>query len=378
MTRLLRFLIVGQVPPPYHGSNVMTKVFNDALDELGWRHQLVNKRFSLDIAEVGRFRWGKIFRFARIYYSFLRWVIVYKPDLVVYFISSKVFGLIPDAILIGTAHLLGKRTLLYVHGRGHQAASRHHVGRLIYGTIISKVSWLFVLDDLFRDDVEFLKKPAFTLPNCLSKEDCEFILNLKQGAKSSEAERIQSVVFMGNLLESKGVLDLVKSIPLIISDVEHVRFEFLGAWTDEAFRKRVEEFIREHELTEYVSFPGPIYGDKKYISLFNSDIFAFPTSFDAFPLVNIEAMACSLPVVSTEVGAIPSIVEDGETGFIVPPHDTTLLARRVVTLIKDAELRKQMGDRGREKFLNTYTFEKYKSHLDEILFSIQGSLKPHH
>ena len=79
----------------------------------------------------------------------------------------------------------------------------------------------------------------------------------------------------------------------------------------------------------------------------NADIFLLPTRGDCMPFVILEAAAAGLPVVTTALGAIPEMVQDGVTGFVVPPMDVALLQRRIVELIEQPELRRQMGQAAR-------------------------------
>jgi len=86
-----------------------------------------------------------------------------------------------------------------------------------------------------------------------------------------------------------------------------------------------------------------------------ADIFVLPTHSDFSPFVVLEAMASGLPVVATDVTALPEMVRDGEAGFIVAPSDGEALAARIDRLLGDAELRRRMGDRGRARVEEAYS-----------------------
>jgi len=103
--------------------------------------------------------------------------------------------------------------------------------------------------------------------------------------------------------------------------------------------------------------PGRVYihrelqpNDPSLIELYAScDLLVLPTTADLVPWVVLEAMAMQLPVVSTGVGAIPEIVVHDVTGLIVPPGDAEALAKAIATLLCDPDLRRAMGQRGRER-----------------------------
>ena len=89
-----------------------------------------------------------------------------------------------------------------------------------------------------------------------------------------------------------------------------------------------------------------------------SSIFVHPSRSEGFGLVIVEAMACSLPVVSFDCENGPrSIITDGVDGFLIPPFNIRFFADRIIMLIKDEELRKQMGEKGRIKS-QQYNIEK--------------------
>ena len=80
----------------------------------------------------------------------------------------------------------------------------------------------------------------------------------------------------------------------------------------------------------------------------------------------IEALAAGRPVVATRVGGVPDVVEEGETGFLVRPHDTHALAERLEILARDPERRATMGATGRERTLTRYSVERLVNDMDGL------------
>ncbi len=79
-----------------------------------------------------------------------------------------------------------------------------------------------------------------------------------------------------------------------------------------------------------------------------ADIFVLPTEADCYPNAIIEAMAAGLPVVSTNIGAIDEMVQEGESGYLLPPRDGPALSKALTRLVEDAELRREMGHKARQ------------------------------
>lgn len=96
-------------------------------------------------------------------------------------------------------------------------------------------------------------------------------------------------------------------------------------------------------------------------------LFVQPSFYETFGIACLEAMCFGLPVVATQVGGLPEVVEDGVTGILVPPNDPQALAEAVLSLLRDPERRRQMGRRGREKVLAQFTPERVAD-LSEALY----------
>ena len=101
-----------------------------------------------------------------------------------------------------------------------------------------------------------------------------------------------------------------------------------------------------------------------------SDIFVHPTLNDCFPLVLLEAMQNSLPIITTDEGGIPDIVLDKKTGYIVPKANSQALAEKIEILINNAELRLQMGDTASQRFNDLFTLEEFESRICNKLIKL--------
>ena len=88
------------------------------------------------------------------------------------------------------------------------------------------------------------------------------------------------------------------------------------------------------------------------------------------PVSLIEALACGVPVVGTDVGGVRSVVDDGVTGFVVPPPDAALLASRIRALIEDPALRRGFGHAGREAVAGRFSAERLAADHDRLYRSI--------
>ncbi len=152
---------------------------------------------------------------------------------------------------------------------------------------------------------------------------------------------------VGRLAKQKGYSTLVQAARLVLNELPSARFVVVGpdAHRTESERDVVENLIAGLGLEGRFELAKPV-GD---VGLFLAglDIFVLPSRWEGFGLAVVEAMAAGLPVVSTRVGGIPEVVEEGEDGILVPPDDPGALAGALVKLAADPALRLQMGRAGR-------------------------------
>lgn len=148
--------------------------------------------------------------------------------------------------------------------------------------------------------------------------------------------------------------------------------ETFGVAGDLAYRDRVLATAREDEVLRqclrYIGFRA----DVEHV-LAAADVVVCASDFESFGRVNIEAMACGKPVVSTNVGGTRETVQEGETGFLVAPRQPEAMAERVLTLLRDKALRARMGQAARQHVFTNFAQEataraywaSIAQHLDE-------------
>ncbi len=156
---------------------------------------------------------------------------------------------------------------------------------------------------------------------------------------------------IGSLSEIKGHKYLLTALPNILEAYGPVQVVIVG---EGEFRLFTELMIAKLKLNNCVHLAGFQKGETIAQWLNTADIFVLPSLLEGTPNILLEAMACELPVVSTSVGGIGSVIEDGENGLLISPKSGTELADAVISLLRDPVLRKRLGTNARKTLLGQY------------------------
>lgn len=120
-----------------------------------------------------------------------------------------------------------------------------------------------------------------------------------------------------------------------------------------------------------VCYVGSVEADRLKAILYSAaDLFLFPTRGETFGLVALESLACMTPVVSFRVGGVPDIVRHGQTGYLAAPESSQEFTQGIVQLLEDSNMRREMGQRGRQMALNEFSIELEAQRYIEVYAKI--------
>ncbi|MCX7795825.1 MAG: glycosyltransferase family 4 protein [bacterium] len=157
---------------------------------------------------------------------------------------------------------------------------------------------------------------------------------------------------VASLIKRKGINYLIEAIDLIVKRFKDIGLFIIGEGEE---REKLESLVERLKIKRYIFFLGGLPFARSYIN--NFDIFVLPSLFESLPVSIIEAYAEKKPVVASNVGGIPELVIDEETGILVPPKDSKALAYAIERLIKDEKLRKKLAENGYNRFIKEFTFK---------------------
>jgi polysaccharide biosynthesis protein VpsI len=239
--------------------------------------------------------------------------------------------------------VLRKPYILHLHGGGFHDFYENQintVGRMYVRFIFRHARFAVALSSVWKDWMD----------SNISLVNSEVIFNGVAAIADLDSSRRRRdvVLFLGRVCEEKGVSELIAVARKIKETHPDVEFE-IGGEGDLDFYQRASGDL------ENVRFLGWLDDDERARVLESATLFCLPSWNEGVPMSILEAMAASLPIVSTCVGGIPETVESGVTGLLVPPRDVDALAAAISTILTDQELAVQMGERGRERQVNAFS-----------------------
>lgn len=172
---------------------------------------------------------------------------------------------------------------------------------------------------------------------------------------------------ISNLNTSKGTFILLDAAAMLLKLTSDFHVHCVGAPTAEISEARMQREIERRGLQKVVTYHGRQYGVDKEARFAEADCFVHPTLDDCFPLVILEAMQHSLPVIATPVGAIPDMVMDGETGSLVPENDVQALANEMLHVVLNADWGRIAGENGCKRVMNQFSKKKFEYGMISIL-----------
>lgn len=169
------------------------------------------------------------------------------------------------------------------------------------------------------------------------------------------------VLFVGNLLQAKGVLDLLEAFRDVKETGAHLVFVGDGPLAQVIARKSLF-----YGFQDQVHLLGARFNEEVPILLSASDIFVLPSHKEALGISCVEALACERPVIASDVGGIPEIIKNNHTGLLVKPGDPTALAVALRRLLSDSIFARGLARAGRHLVEQQYDLEKNTRILQQI------------
>jgi glycosyltransferase involved in cell wall biosynthesis len=348
-----KIAIVGQYPMPIHG-------LSKAVDTL-YKSKL-NKVYNfekIDIKDNKKFIKNMIN------------IMKSNSDVFYFTISQSAYGNLRDIILLTLIALRKKKSIIHLHGGyyrnmfNHFSKNRQYINKLIIGKASSVIVLGESLKYIFKGIIH--ENSIKIVKNCVDKSSLLSKDVINEKINYIERKRKIQVLFLSNLIESKGYKIVLNLAKITKNSSRNFKFIFAGEFFDKKDKLYFNEYIRKHNLTN-IEYIGVVTGVEKLNVLKNSDILILPTFYkkEGQPISIIEAMGNGLAVITTNHAGIPDLVEDNENGFLVCYEDINLMFDKLNMLYDDRNLLKEISKKNIKKIRDDFLEEHYIESLNLI------------
>lgn len=379
LNRALRVLLVGPIPPPYGGIATYVKDLSEAhIPNI--EIEVLNTTFPAWIAPPDRY--GSLYRESLTKnglfttFKIVLYVLWTYPYLIYRILKSR-----PDVIhVFPSSHWSYWRNWLYILlAKLLRCGTVFHLLNaidLFYGRVGSFQKWLLRVS--FRSaDVYLVQSKG--LQNWLEKhcqKPCYGFVNgihldripLKSKLPPTMSGLVHPIgLTIGALGKHKGTPQILNALSNLRRNGIHLGWVFVGMGDVNEYRQRAEDL----QISDRVIFTGPVSDDIKWQYITNADFYCLPSDAEGQPISILEAMVVGLPVIATEVGSIPEIVSNEETGFVIPVDDVSALEQALLGMLDD-QSRRNMGLAAQNYLVRHHSIQLLFEQLDSVYHGVKN------
>lgn len=348
------------MPPPVHGAAMVGQYIHDSklINDTFECHYL-NLTLAKNLNDIGKGSVKKFYSFCQQLNRIRKEINRVSPELCYITPNTKGGAFYKDFCIIVLLKLMKQNIIAHYHNKGVAMRQENTIDNILYKRFFKGQKVILLANALYQDMQKYVSpKDVYICPNGIPTNN---------GVERKEIlQEAPQILFLSNMMEAKGVWDLVDACRLLKEQGKVFTCHFVGKWSD--IRKEVfNEEVHRNGLEVYIKSHGGKYGNEKRLFFQKTDLFIFPTHYETFGLVLLEAMEYGIPCIATNEGGIPSIVENNKTGYIVGRQNPQALAEKITFLLDHPEICKEMGKAGKEKFLKEFTLEIFENRIKEIL-----------
>jgi len=276
-------------------------------------------------------------------------VLTWRPDIVhVHTASSASYR--RKSFLAALARRLGCAVVVHVHGGGfhefHDSLTR--AGQDHIRSTLESADLVIALTDIWKERLAGMAPGADirVLMNPVAAGEYAATISGRPPIPADGG----TLMFLGAFQESKGIFDLIEAAALVARQRPGIVLELGGdREVDE-----VRDLAAKRGLAENVRLLGWVRGAEKLDTFRRAHLFVLPSYREGLPVAMLEAMAAGLPIITTPVGGIPQVIEDGVHGMLVEPGDIEGMSTAILRLLDDEEARSRVADANAEAAMRNH------------------------
>jgi len=336
----------------------LNQLFDSSLSE---NYALIQFQVGSEGRNEARLR--KMLRYLLSPIEFVVALIRFRPAIVHLNTSMEAKSYWRDLAYLCAARLFRRKVVYQVHGGGLPSSflGENPLSQAFLRATLWMPDAISLLAEVELEEYRRFKagRRLDIVPNAIRLEEYA-------GMHSKQFDRKKLVLgYIGRLADDKGVRETIEAIATLRrGGDESFRFQIAGSGPDEAF---LRDLVRENGVDDIVDFLGPVFSEDKMRFWEGIDIFVFPTFHrEGLPYTILEALASGTPTLSTRVGGIPDVIQDGVQGVLLDDHEPASVARAIEAMLLDRQRLRDMSVAALQRASDHYGVERLASQFDRI------------
>jgi len=253
---------------------------------------------------------------------------------------------------------------------------QNKLAKILKCFILKKINKIVAVSNQTKLEMEkigFSNSQLFFIPNGVDIDQFKRLNNFEKTILRKKLNLPLTkliATFSGRLVKQKGLDVLLKAINEVIKEFPdfHLIISGAGELQDNSEENVLKQFVSENNLGTSVTFIGNVYNWVDYLNA--SDFFFFPSRWEGLPNALLEAAACGLPIIASNIGGNVDIIKDSYNGLLFESENSKELAEKIIYLIKNKNLQQELGDNARKTVIKNFSFEFITKKYLEIYSSL--------
>jgi len=383
---LNKVLLLCPTPPPYAGPEVASEILIKNLPRVLNDYIHLKSNIRKENWKKGKFDIDGLLKFFPLMLRFIKLTADKDIEKVYLLLSSSKIGFTRDSIYILISLFFGKKIILHYRGGNFDGfyAKRNFIFKKYIRFILDRCATVIVQAERLRRMFEEISDiNTVVLYNGLEIDE-----GIREKAFNND---VTVLLFIGHVAFSKGFYELINVYKRIYKE-HNLKLYFAGTFRFEGKKSKTQKAFLNGKTLDYYNknsenisllikdftenaerynakYLGTISGEKKKTVFENSDILILPSYTEGFSLTVLESLSYGLPVIVSNVGALPEIIKENENGWIVEPGNEESLEEKIALAVKSKSEFARISRNNKDHFRNNFSIKSVSEKFEDILFN---------